>query len=235
MEGWRAGAFVVYALDTPGAEFRENSRERGARSPAYRSQRFDPPSRGIDFRRAKRESVPGRGSKGGSVAWGRGQSARERRHTQGDGRRGTRWAGWPGKGGKRRSPGGGRGRWGRSGATWRQRRGFCSSRGNGPGGQPGPTWGQIWAAAGLPGRFQTFRGRFAGKNAGKTGAGGRKQGAARHRRGLFPARAGRGGRRFGKNTVIRRRKKLHKPRTVITDPGAGAGSRPRTRYISRPF
>ena len=177
MEGWRAGAFVVYALDTPGSEFRENSRERGARSPAYRSQRFDPPSRGTDFRRAKRESVPGRGSgrrtgrEPGAQAGGTGAA----RYTRAWAARGV-VASWPGTGSKRRSPGGGRGRWGRSGATWRQRRGFCSSRGNGPGGQPGPTWGQIWAAAGPPGRFQTFRGRFAGKNAGKTGAGGRKLG-----------------------------------------------------------
>ena len=221
---------------TPTPEFRENSRERGARSPAYRSQRFDPPLPGHRLSPSKAgKCTRARGvSRGESGAWSAGGRHGAARHTRGRTARGAegvacleRAANSAAR--RRAAP------LGRSGATWRQRRGFCRSRGNGPGGQPGPTWGQIWAAVGLPGRFQTFRGRFTSKNAEKTGAGGRKRETARHRRGLFPARAGRGGRRFGKNTVIRRRKKLHKPRTVITDPGAGAGSRPRTRYISRPF
>ncbi len=106
----------------------------------------------------------------------RGRLAWRRCGTPRGGRREAWRAGLPREGGKWRSPGGGRGRWGRSGATWRQCRGFRSSRGDGPGGQPGATWGQIWAAAGPPRRFQTFRGRFAGKNAGKTGVEGRKRG-----------------------------------------------------------
>ena len=35
---------LIFGASTPGLEFRENLRERAARSPTNRSQRFDPPS-----------------------------------------------------------------------------------------------------------------------------------------------------------------------------------------------
>lgn len=210
---------------------------RGARSPAYRFQRFDPPSRGTDFRRAKRESVPGRGAGQGCGSEAGGAGGR-----RGDG------AAHPGADGA--------GRGGGAACPGRAANGAARRRA----GPLGPQRGRVAAAAGLSRQPEKWAGRAAGANVGPNLGGSRasravpnflgpvcgqkrrknrgrgpKTGAARHRRGLFPARAGRGGRRFGKNTVIRRRKKLHKPRTVITDPGAGAGSRPRTRYISRPF
>ena len=43
--------------NTPGPEFRENSRERAARSPTNRSQRFDTPSPGAHTCRAGHMSV----------------------------------------------------------------------------------------------------------------------------------------------------------------------------------
>ena len=58
-------AFFVFGADTPTPEFRENSRERGRRSPAEGSQRSDPPSPGTPGRAgdagAKRGSALGGG------------------------------------------------------------------------------------------------------------------------------------------------------------------------------
>ena len=208
---------------TPTPEFRENSRERGARSPAYRSQRFDPPSRGTDFRRAKRESVPGRGA-------GRGAGREPGARTVGPGRRGT--------------PGG---RTARSAAGWLARGGRQTAEAGRRARPLGPQRGHVAAAAGLsqqPGKqarraakanvgpnlggsrasraVPNLPGPVCGQKGRKSQGLGLKTGTARHRRDPFLARVGRGGRRFGKNTVIRRRKKLHKPRSAITDPGAGA-------------
>ena len=232
MEGWRAGAFVVYALDTPGSEFRENSRERGARSPTNRSQRFDPPSRGTDFRRAKRESVPGRGS--GRRA-GREPGAQAGGAAPGRGRRGTWWAGWPGAGGKMAEHGVRAGLLGPQRGHVAAAAGLLRQPGKRAGRAAGANVGANLGGSRASRAVPNLPGPVCGQNAGKTGVEGRKRGRRGTGGAFFSARAGRGGRRFGKNTVIRRRKKLHKPRTVITDPGAGAGSRPRTRYISRPF
>ena len=62
---------------TPTPEFRENSRERGARSPAYCSQRFDPPSRAQTFAEQSGKVCQGAGRVEGLVgSLERGRTAR---------------------------------------------------------------------------------------------------------------------------------------------------------------
>lgn len=67
----------VRFLMTPTPEFRENSRERGARSPAYCSQRFDPPSRAQTFAEQSGKVCQGAGRVEGLVgSLERGRTAR---------------------------------------------------------------------------------------------------------------------------------------------------------------
>lgn len=226
---------VVYALDTPGAEFRENSRERGARSPAYRSQRFDPPPGAQTFAEQSGKVYRGAGRVEGRVgSLGRGRSARDGAVHPGAGRSGALRAGLLGAGGKRRRLVGGRAVGAATGPRGGSGGAFAAAGETGQAGSQGQRGGNFGRQPGFPGGSKPSEGGLRAKTPEKPRVGA-KNGAERHRQGPFSARAGRGGRRFGKNTVIRRRKKLHKPRNVITDPGAGAGSRPRTRYISRPF
>lgn len=80
----------VRFLMTPTPEFRENSRERGARSPAYRSQRFDPPLPGyrLSPRKAGKCARARGGSRGWSGAWSAvGWSTRGGRQTAEPGQR----------------------------------------------------------------------------------------------------------------------------------------------------
>ncbi len=57
-----------FGADTPGRQFRENSRERERRSPAVGSQGSDPPSPSTDFAEAKRESGCAAGGHGRRLA-----------------------------------------------------------------------------------------------------------------------------------------------------------------------
>jgi hypothetical protein len=175
--------FLCFWGDTPGRQFRENSRERARRSPGNRSQRFDSPlGPGRAARGHSRSGRPvGRGHRAGrrggaggtaGTALGDGQAAGGRA-SRAHGARGGRRAAQPVRAQKRRGgapsprrahngPRGGRG---------------GGARGNGPpgaggadGARAGPNFAG-WAAAG------------AGKRAAGRGAGAGATGEAGHTRG----------------------------------------------------
>lgn len=224
MEGWRAGAFVVMRWIPRGPNFAK-IHARGARGLQRIAPRdLIPPPGAQTFAEQSGKVYRGAGRVEGRVgSLGRGRAARDA--VDGLAREGRQVA----EPGRRAGPlGPQRGHVAATAGLSQQpgKRARRAAKAN-----VGPNLGGSRASRAVPNLLGPVCGQKRRKNRGR----GPKTGAAQHRRGLFPARAGRGGRRFGKNTVIRRRKKLHKPRTVITDPGAGAGSRPRTRYISRPF
>jgi len=221
---------------TPTPEFRENSRERGARSPADRSQRFDPPlgaqtfaeqSAAVCLRGAARAGLA-RGAADGKAVPGRGLPGT----ADGAGAAGVRgsWAGGAAGRETRRA--------GRQRPPWRARGGF-------PGrcrGQPGPgragCWGQTWpnrAAAAACRKVPNFPGPVSGRKPWKNGGRGRKSRLSGPFGGPVRSGAGRGGRSFRKNTGIRRRKKLHKPCSLIQVWGRGGRFAPAYALYRKPF
>ena len=158
-----------FGADTPGRQFRENSRERGRRSPAGGLQGSEPPSPSTDFARAKRESG---GRRARPTGW---------RHTF---RRGAA------RGERARADGGVQARGSSRTGRWAARawRGGTLARHG--------RYGGLFDGAGKPGGSGPSRGNgcLSGCDAGNRAAGG----APGWRRGLLSVRGGwRGARRAG--------------------------------------
>ena len=178
----------------PGPEFRENSRERGRRSPENRSQRLRPPLGGTRFTTAKRQSRAGRKPQ-------RGRNSGRRRVLRADfggarGAFGRKTGGITGKvrarSGKNRAAGAKAGEFSgkrRTAGAFRAAAGRSAGRSAGrKPGKPGGCGAETAASGGvLPGKQ---RGSGA-KTAGFRGCG-RQKGAKR-----APRRRGSGGKRGG--------------------------------------
>ncbi len=175
-----------FGADTPGRQFRENSRERGRRSPAGGLQGSKPPSPSTDVARAKRESGGRRARPAGRRhTFRRGAARGERARADGVRAQGSSHAG-------RGRPGlGGASRWRGTGATT----GFSPGRANrvvaglcgATGAFPGAT--RATGRCSAPGRRRgllSVRGGWRGARragAGGTRAGGTRAGGARRRGG----------------------------------------------------
>ena len=167
--------------DTPGPEFRENSRERGPRSPANRARGFDPPWGAHARRRGGRARAhPGAGR---SDPWGGGHTPGRTARLRATRAAAFRRAHEAGRGGGFRRAQAGRAMGGgaadkRAGAFGRARR-ACGGRGGA--GRPFPGGGVAPAAQGRTGPNPA--GRAGGRGGGFSGGAGTRWAAAGPRSG----------------------------------------------------